>query len=262
MRLRLYLDILKFGLRHVLTYQTEVWFIILTKTIRITSIAFLWSVLLKDPNVKGNFAQILPYFLIADFVQVAVGAEWIRFGRQMINEVKEGAISNYLLRPTNPVTFMYARYYGGRGIEIALALVSLALGWYLLPPQSLLAVFVFIIALAASFVVSFSINVLVGSLSFWFVEADGIKNAVNHVIRIFGGSIIPLTFYPAWLKIIAIASPIPILAYVPASLFQSTSFSAENIIPLISAMIWATLLLPFSFYIFNRGVKHYEAIGI
>lgn len=262
MRLRLYQDIFKFGLQHVLIYHTEIWATVLTKAIRLTSIAFLWSVLLKDPNVTGSFRQILPYFLIADFVQVAVGAEWIRFGRTMIDEIKAGAISNYLLRPTHPITFMYARYYGGRGLEIVLALASLTVGWYLLPPSSPLAIFLFLVALVISGLVSFSINVMVGSLSFWFIEADGIKNAVNQIIRIFGGSLIPLSFFPPLLKSFTLFSPIPIMAYIPATLFQSVTLTTENMLALFSSAIWAALLLPFSFYLFKKGVRHYEAIGI
>ena len=196
MKLGLYLNTLRLGLRQIIVYRFEVWLNILIKFIRISSIAFLWSVLLKDPAIKGSFMEILPYFLVADSVQVLVGAEWIRFGRMMIDEIKDGTISNYLIRPVHPLLFMYARYYGGRGIEVLTALVSLIIGWAMRPPDSILSIFLFLIALFVSLIVSVSINILVGNLSFWFTEADGIKNAVSHTIRIFGGTFIPISFFP------------------------------------------------------------------
>lgn len=262
MRPQLYLQTLLLGLRQVVVYRTEVWLAIAIKIIRISSIAFLWSVLLKDPAVKGSFAQILPYFLVADSVQVLVGAEWIRFGRTMINEIKEGALNTLLIRPVHPIAFMYARYYGGRGVEVMTALISLALGIYLRPPESFLAIGLFLLALIVSWIVSVSINTMVGNLSFWFVEADGIKNAVNHTIRIFGGSLVPISFFPPLLKNIALASPVPILAYLPVTLLQPGGITPENLTALFISACWAVFLLPFSLKIYQKGIRHYEAIGI
>ena len=261
MRIRLYWDIVWFGFRQVAVYRSEVWVAIITKIIRLAGVIFLWSVILKDPAVGHNFSTLLPYFLVADSIQVLVGGEWIRFGRQIIDEIKSGAINNHLLKPVHPIAYLYARFTGGRAIEISLSIITLTLGWILFPPASPVSILFFLLAVLISVAVSFAFNVMVGNLAFWFTEADGIKNGVSHIIRVFGGSMIPINFFSGYLKTLINNSPLPIFAFLPASILQQ-GLGSENLRGLVVSLLWATALIPISLMIWRKGVRRCEAIGI
>ncbi len=261
-RIIVYKRALLFGLSQVTNYRSEVWLSILSKLVSLLGVVFLWSIVGKLSGGVAGVSSLASYFLIANAVQGLVDAESLRFSKVITHEVKLGGLSTHLLRPVNPVMFMYANFWGTRGMYILTALVFMLLGFSFLPSISLLQIVLFLISLLLSFAVAFVFNLFIGSLSFWTPEANHLQNVMSHILRVFSGVLIPVSFFSGAAKTALILSPFPALAYLPSILVQSKVITVEMWTIFGAAIFWSAVLLPASFWFWKKGLKRYEAIGI
>lgn len=262
MRSTVYINSLRFGLSQVINYRSDVWLNIATKLVSLAGVVFLWSIIGKNTGGIAGVGSLVSYFLIASGVQGLVDAESLRFSKAINHDVKNGSLSAHLLRPINPVLFMYFSFLGTRGVTILMTLSLMFLGFTFLSSITLLQVGLFIFSLGLAFVVGFVFNLFVGSLSFWTPEANHLQNVISHILRVFSGVLIPISFFSGTTKTLLLLSPFPALAYLPSMIMQSKVVTGEVITIILSAVFWCVLLVPLSFWFWKKGVKKYEAIGI
>ena len=143
-----------------------------------------------------------------------------------------------------------------------MSLMLLLTGLVLLPSISFVGVVLFILSLLLAFVIALAINLLVGSITFWTTEANHLQNVISHVIRVFSGTMIPISFFPGSLKTLTLFSPFPALGFLPATLIRNPVWNFDIWVSFLSSVFWAAILLPLSLLIWKTGLKRYEAVGI
>jgi ABC-2 type transport system permease protein len=99
--------------------------------------------------------------------------------------------------------------------------------WFLVgaPPNPLGWLPVAITVLGA-WTLNFCISALIGLSAFVVEDISAFQWVYQKLAFIFGGLLIPLDFYPAWLQNIARALPFSSILYGPARLFVEPSLSA------------------------------------
>ena len=262
MNLRVYKDSLVYGFTQVSNYRSEVWLILLNKAIYLSGIIFFWSVIGKSANGVTGLSSVLSYFLIANGVQGLVDAESLRFSRVFTAEVKNGGLNSHLLRPLNPVLFIYFSFMGARGMIMLMTVLMMVVGWIFLPQVAWWQLLLFVVSLFFGFVISFVINLMVGCTSFWTSEASNLQNVASHFVRIFSGVMIPLSFFSPTVRNLLLLSPFPAMAYLPSIIMQTSTITREIWTLFGATIFWSVILLPLSFWFWRKGLKQYEAIGI
>ena len=249
------------GFTQVSNYRSEIWLAILAKTFQILLLIFFWSVIAKSSEIKISLSDLISYFFIANAVQVLVDGDNLRFARVITEEIKNGTISSYLLRPINAPFFVYTKFIGSQGLVILISLFLIILGLLLYFQGSLLKIFLFTITIIFALFCAFGLNLIIGSISFWTTESKGLKHVSQHIIRVLGGSLVPLSFFPLNIKYIILATPLPSLAYIPGYLIKG-EITGEIIFGIISSFFWSIALVWLGLWIWKKGVKQYESIGI
>ncbi len=262
MRISVYKDSLIYGLTQVTNYRSEVWLTILNKFVYLASIIFLWSIIGKTINGIAGVTSLISYFLIANGVQGLVDAESLRYSKVLNHEVKLGGLSAHLLRPINPVLFLYFSFLGTRGVTLLMTIIMMAVGFAFLPSITVLQIALFLVSLIMAFIVGFVFNLFVGSLSFWTPEANHLQNVFSHVIRVFSGVLIPISFFSGNMKTILLLSPFPSMAYLSSIIMQNQKLNSDMWMIFGASIFWSALLLPLGFWFWKIGLKRYEAIGI
>ena len=261
MRFSVYRKAFLFGLRQVTNYRVDTLISILSKIVSLLGVVFLWSIIGKSEGISG-VESLMAYFLIANGVQGLVDGESLRFSKEINANVKQGTLSAVLLRPTNPIIYMYSNFLGGRGVNISMQLILICLGFVFLGGVSIIQIDLFFVSVLVAFVVAFVFNLFIGSMSFWTSEANHLQNVMSHILRVFSGVLIPISFFPETAKKILMYSPFPVLGYLPSVVLQKNMADTEVIMTLASSIIWSIILLPICIWFWKRGVKRYEAIGI
>lgn len=261
MRIATYTKTAALGFLQVANYRTEVWFQVFQKMLVLAGTILLWSVL-GTSYTGQTYAQLIAYFLAANGVRELIDAQYGKFGSVMIDDIKDGKISAYLLQPTRTVYFMFAKHMGTRGVTMAFALVYLVVGVVLAPPKSWLACALFLVVIVSAVFICLAQCTMVGCFAFWMTDAKGMKNVVNHFSKVFSGAMIPLTFFPDAFKVPVMLSPFASYAYLPATLLQAGEIDQFLLLQVAASLLWAVFLLYLSRMIWRKGVRHYEAIGL
>lgn len=259
--LKIYRESVIAGFTQVANYKSEIWLAVLAKVFQVFLLVLFWNVISKTSQIKLEVGELISYFFIANTVQVLVDGEALRFARLLTEEIKNGTVSSFLVRPVNVPIFLYTRFLGNQGLVIIITLVITVLGFVVYFQGNLIKILLFILTVFFAFLCAFGLNLIVGSFSFWTTESKGIKHVVSHVIRVFGGSLIPITFFPYKIKLLILATPFPSFAYIPGILIRG-SITSEIVFGIFSAFAWSSLLLFFGFWLWKKGVRQYESVGI
>ena len=261
MRFATYTKTAVLGFLQVANYRTEVWFQVFAKILVFAGIVLFWSVV-GTGNTGQTYDQLIAYFLVANGARELIDALYGKFGSTIIDDIKDGKISSYLLQPTHTVIFMYFKHFGTRGVTIVFSILYIIVGIVLAPPTSLVAGLLFLVVVGSGAIICFSQSTIVGCGAFWMTEAKGIKNVVNHISKVFSGAMIPLTFFPIAYQTSVMLSPFASYAYLPATLMQTKTVDSFVFLQVGVSIGWAVILLFLSRLVWRKGVKRYEAIGI
>ncbi len=144
----------------------------------------------------------------------------IRFAGKIAEEVRDGSLAYTVSRPYSYLLYHFADGIGDTLLRLAInfgagsILVTLLIGP--MPVANLPAVFV---AVLLAIVLDFCVNGLIGLLAFFTEDVNSFEIIYNKILFILGGMLIPLDFFPTWLRDLALALPFNYAVYAPARLF-------------------------------------------
>ena len=110
--------------------------------------------------------------------------------------------------------------------------------------------------------IAYLVNSLIGLIGFWTLEVWGIVVASGRLIAILNGSLLPLNFFPHSLLRITQFLPFQYMYYVPVSIYLGKMGSAEALRQIFFQAIWVAVLLLFYVFLWRRGIKRYDSVGI
>ncbi len=187
----------------------------------------LWRVTFEasaSTEINGLTLQhTLWYLVIAEVIELSRP----RVANTISDAVKDGSIAHIL---SKPYSFLGYHYSSSMADTVFRALLNLVLGggmaWLLVgPPPSLWGFVVVLPLLLGAWALNYCIAALIGLLAFWVEDISAFQWIYQKLAFILGGLLIPLNFYPTWLRTIAEALPFSAMTYAPASLFVSPTLN-------------------------------------
>lgn len=259
--MRTYLAIAKYYLIIHLRYPWEIVATITRKLISLLFLIYFWYVVAQSKSELFDVKYLLSYFLISSSIHTFV-VNNSRFGRKIQNSIKSGFLTNYLIKPANPVKALYAGFMGDWAIAYIYSLGTLIIGLVINPPSSIQSFFLFVLFMIIALTLNYSINKILGTIAFLTPESNSYRHVYDHIYRVLSGQLIPLTFFPTGLLKITQALPFPYLNFAPTNALQQGLFSTETLISLGIGVTWATIFWFLSNYLWDKYLKEYEGIGI
>ena len=261
-QLALLLDIARFNVMKSLAYPWELAAFFARKIIYLLFLSFFWFAVSKSSSTALNFKQLIAYFLLSTAVLNLVFANSSPFAKYIFRRIRNGDLSNFLIRPLPTISFLFSSFFGENLMNIVYAFITTAISIVLVPPHGILNLALFVVFIVFALFTSISINILIASLSFYFVEVNGIKNSFDHIRTILSGSIIPLTMFPPAISKIVMYTPFPLLAFTPTYVLQNSLPIYEILQMLLVAVVWSSGLFALMLLAWNKSIKRYEGVGI
>jgi ABC-2 type transport system permease protein len=214
----------------------------------------LWqAVLPTQPGGGLRAADCVWYLLITELVMLSQP----RISLDIERDVRSGELAYHLTRPASYLGFKLAEGLA----ELSLAwLVLLTIGApaaYLLAgalphdPRSLLLAFP--LAMLAS-LLSLLCNAVIGSSAFWIVDCTPVQWIWQKTSFVLGGLFVPLAFYPAWLRSIALVTPFAALLHSPGStVFRFDAGAAVR--AALMQLVWIGLAATLLSTLHRRGLR-------
>jgi ABC-2 type transport system permease protein len=213
-----------------------------------------------------SFSQTLTYFVAVIVVQFMIGA--FNEDYQISEEIRNGLINQFLLKPVNYFAYRFSIYVSARVVTGALIIVPVIVTYpflksYLMVPHEWWRLAVAVPALVMSALIQFGIAYCFGMLSFWFLEIQGFVILSMAFESLLGGQIFPLDLLPRWLYSLSACLPYYYQMYFPVALVTGR---IENDPPLIFAMLrielfWVVVILALGQFLWRRGLRLHTAVG-
>ena len=188
--MKLYRCVCQMGVETALEYRANMVLTLLSTIFPIIIQTFLWNYLYGNGDAGAmtgySYTEIIVYTLLAGLVSklVITGFEY-----QINEDIKDGGLNKYLIRPVNYCGYRFCSYLGEKMPQLILLLIctsvlvafsSIFLGLKL----SLVRIVLFLVGLVLAVILNFFIFYCVALLSFWLTDVHLLFGTVSVALLI------------------------------------------------------------------------------
>lgn len=262
-----YWHVIGIGVQNNLTYRVNYLTRTLFSFIPLFAMLSLWRTIYagKTTAIAGyTLAQMTTYYLLVAVVNVLTAVnndDW-----QIATDIREGNISQFLLKPMNYLWFRLSLFFSGRIAYLAVALVPLGVfigcfGHYFVLPVSGTAFLAFSVSLVLAALLQFFVSFAMAMLAFWVLEVSTFIFILFAFEYLASGSLFPLNILPASLERVVFFTPFPYELFFPIGVYMGKITGANLLHGLMIAAGWVLLAYGFARFMWWRGIRHYGAFG-
>ncbi|MGW6389078.1 ABC transporter permease [Streptomyces sp. NPDC055103] len=259
-----YLQIVRARLRIALTYRQNALFMLAVVILQIFILRKVWTALYGDMGVVNGvaLADVLVYLTIANLQNWAMQDSTV--GSYLYSLVREGRIAFDILRPAGFVPQMLAHLTGGTLSMVLFALAALplvALVGPLGPPASPAAFGYWLLSLLVAFGISMLLNLIVSLGAFWTTELGAFSMLFTLVSQFLAGVLVPLYFFPDWLRTVAELLPFQATTFTPVAIYGGQLAGGEALQAIAVQLLWIVLLAGTVRLIWSRALHRIVVQG-
>jgi len=264
-----YLHVVGIGIQNNLQYRVNYLTRTLFSFIPLFAMLSLWRTIYGNNSAAGEHngysqAQMIFYYMLVAVVDVFTAVnedDW-----QIAADIREGNISQFLLKPVDYLGYRLCLFFSGRIAFISMALVPLAafifcFRSYFVTPVNEAAFLVFPVSLLLTALLQFFISYAMAMLAFWFLEISTLIFILFAFEYLASGHLFPLDLLPPVLRQILFLTPFPYQLYFPISIYMGKVAGADLWRGLLTQFFWVLLAYFFARFMWSRGIKKYSAFG-
>jgi ABC-2 type transport system permease protein len=264
-----YWHVLSIGLQNNLTYRFNFLARTLFGLIPLTAVLLLWRTIYSAKGggatvASYTLAQMISYYLLVTVVDALTAVnedDW-----QIATDIKDGNISQFLLKPVDYLWFRLWLFVSGRLTYIAVAFLPLSLlvlylRQYFVLPADGATVGCFAVSLALTALLQFFLSYMMAMLAFWVLEVSTFIFMLYAFEYIASGHLFPLDILPPALERALYFTPFPYQLYFPVGIYMGKVTGAERAVGLLIQTGWVVAAYALARFAWHRGIKRYGAAG-
>jgi len=263
-----YWHVIGIGIQNNLTYRFNFLARSLFGLIPLIALLYVWRSIYAGNNQANvgtyTLAEMISYYLLVTIVDALTAVnedDW-----QIAADIKDGNISQFLLKPIDYLTYRLCLFFSGRVtylavVAIPLALFILSLSRYFVLPKTAAAFGAFLLSVFLTALLQFFTSYALAMLAFWVLEVSTFIFIVFAFEYIASGHMFPLDILPKALEQILYYTPFPYQLYFPVSIYMGKTVGADLVRGLIIQGFWVGAGYVLARYAWARGIKKYSAVG-
>jgi ABC-2 type transport system permease protein len=260
----LYLAVARLGFRRQFAYpQAALWGLITNLFFGMLRVAVLAALFGQTPQVAGYTVQdAITYTGLSQALIMALAL----FGwTDLMRTVHRGEIVGDLLRPHDLLAFWAAQDAGraaGQFVLRGLPMLALFAGvWGATFPAGVEGWTLTVLSLLLAWACGFAFRFVVNCAAFWSPDAVGIGRFAWAVLGLGSGFLMPLAFFPDWLRRALAWTPFPGMMNTTVEVWLGLRTGAAALTGLALQLGWALALFALAALVLSRGLKRLEAAG-
>lgn len=262
-----YWHIVNIGIQNTLTYRMNFLFRSAFSLVPLFATISLWRAIYdgKEGTVSGySLAQMTSYYLVLTIVDALTAVtedDW-----QIAADIKDGNISQFLLKPMDYLAYRLCLYGAGRLVFTACAVLPVGLFLFLqrehfVLPADFSTLCFFALSLALTALLQFFISFTMALLAFWVLEVSTFIFILYAFEYIASGHLFPLDILPPAILKALHFTPFPYMLFFPVNIYLGRINSSEIIEGLIIQAGWVLAAWALARLVWSRGIRKYSAVG-
>lgn len=261
-----YLAIFITGFKDSLVYRIDLFLWGINEFIWSLVFLYVWSFLFGEKNTLGGFtlSETITYLIGVGLIDNIISTLLTRL---LERDIQTGRLSDVLIKPVNYPLVRLFLSLSRKPFNLFLrfiiyfALITLFKKKIIFPAE-LLSFLLTIFSIIFAFFINFFIDFLVGCVSFWTITTEGTEGCIRTFKNILSGDYAPITFFPFWFQKIAGFLPFIYLRYFPMLIYLKKVSTIEAIKGIGIQIFWIIVLFYFARFVWRKGIKQYEGVGI
>lgn len=179
-----------------------------------------------------------------------------------LDMIKKGNVAYDLCRPINFYFKWFFSFLASRLSNALLRFLPVLLFAYFLPspynftfPSSITSFILFVLALILSSLLGIAFAMIYHIISFFTIDERGIMTLFMVIAEILAGGVVPIAFFPRFLKIITNMLPFRYICDFPFNLYSGIFSKNEIIYLFLLSIIWIIVLILVGYFISNKAIK-------
>ena len=243
--MRLYYEVARLSLRRQLAYSAANWAGMATNVFFgcLRSFAFV-SLFVAQPEAAGyDLPDALRYTWLT---QALLMFSYMWGWWDLAATIRSGQIATDLAKPYDLFWFWLSHDAGRAIYHLAFrGLPAYAAGMLLFGIDLPISPAIwgwFAVSLVGAELVSFSFRFLVNLSAFWLLDHRGVSIVAGIAASFFSGILVPISFFPEWLRVVSSWLPFECILYTPASVFLGKVAGAGLLQVLGQQFLWFVVL--------------------
>jgi ABC-2 type transport system permease protein len=262
-----YLAVIKTEWQRQLTYRVNQFTFRIGNIFDILIQIIIWTAIFRNTsNIKGySYQEMMTYIIIGwllTFLMANFGFEGI-----ISRHVQRGELSNFLSKPIDYVNYLIFLSLGRCSFSLAIAFLTNLILLLIFRKNFIFTSNMFmwpvlIAMILFGYFIKLFISILVGFISFWTIDNEGMFYSIKTLERFLGGVYFPLNILPAVFLNISLTLPFIYTFYFPAQLYLGKISVMRGLIGLGVEIIWLAVLYALIRIVWKAGIKKFESVGI
>lgn len=264
-----YWHVINIGIQNNLTYRVNFLFRVLFGFLPLLATIYLWRAVFGSKptghEVAGySLLQMTSYYLIVTLVDVLTAVnedDW-----QIAADIKDGNISQFLVKPMDYLTYRLCLFFSSRMIYLLVAIVPLAIfifcmrKYFVLPPDPMLLGW-FLVSVFLTALLQFFTSYAMAMLAFWVLEVSTFIFILFAFEYIASGHLFPLDILPPAVARVLQFTPFPYQLFFPVSIYMGRVTGSQLAQGLIIQAAWVVAAYLLARFAWHRGIRKYAAVG-
>ena len=264
-----YRYVINVGIQNNLTYRFNFLARALFGLIPLIAMIYVWRAIYQGKGADASvgtysFAEMVSYYLaitVVDALTAVNEDDW-----QIAADIKDGNISQFLVKPIDYLTFRLCLFCSGRIAYLAVAGLPLAifvfcLRHYVVAPPDALSWAAFAISVLLTALLQFFTSYAMAMLAFWVMEVSTFIFILFAFEYIASGHLFPLDILPPGLERVLFFTPFPYQLYFPVSIYMGKTHGAALAAGLAIQTAWVIAAYALARVTWKRGIRKYAAAG-
>ena len=259
-----YIALAKSSLQGTLAYRGNVATSLASAFVGVMAKYYLWRAVFEGRGTLVGYTwdDMKAYLLVAHASEALLS--WyseIRISQRILT----GEITTDLLRPVDFQTARLAESIGSSVVEGGITVFFLGALLVLFSgvpaPPSAVALAAFLVSCVIALLIKFCIIYIFCISCFWTSSSRGVAFARMAVTRLFSGALIPLSFFPGWLRRLSEALPFKGLVHVPANIYLGKIGAYEAWWAIGEQLVWVVVLWWTGRLLYRWGLRRVTIFG-
>jgi ABC-2 type transport system permease protein len=261
---RLLRRMIAINLTQTLAYRGDFVFYMLSIVLGLLLSVLIWrAALASGAGLPVDATYLTSYFVLLGLVSMLTSA-WLSMF--LAESIRNGTLSIWLARPGSMLYEMTANNLAEKGFKLVVLLPMLLLFgfWFrdavdLAAPAWRWAIVAISVVMGAA--ITFSLDVIEGSLAFWLEDISGLIRTRQLVVLVLAGQLVPLALMPGWAQPFMEIQPFRYILSFPLEVIVGDLARADIATGLALQTGYTALFILGARWVWSRGKRSYSAVG-
>ncbi len=257
--------LLKIYIADSLAYRASAFIWMLTDVVHCLVMPLVWLSAYNGREAIGGYnpGEMVTYYVAMAFVSNFVISHLMW---DLAWEIKEGVLSQWLLRPMPIVWMLFARNLSWRALRMVLfvPVAGLALLYYssFTTLSGLNLGWAFWLSVLLGHLVSFWVAYALACLAFWLQEVQSVFSVYYAPMLLLSGWVAPIGLMPGWLQALAVVMPFRYTTAVPVEIAVGKLTGEAMLFQMGIQLLWIGVASVLATILWRLGIRQYSGVGM